>query len=544
MEREDIEIIESHENQDNSSLDGITELFVPSEESILDIFQFLNRQNIVTSAFSPETCSIDRVQAIVSLQGCVDSDGQMVPGLVANTHQKKISALYFIHEVHALYNSYTISALFDLEFSQEILQEGFELFLAYMFQDKKAHRIEIDALEQHDDSVGVIQLLQKARFCFEGIKRNAFTYGIESDGSTEPLPFQFQEKGDGKWLDVMSFSLLASERDVLSMDTGPEMIPDLSSEENNEKLLHKAQYEGISSIIIRAVVMKHRQEIGESESVSPTDLCLLLLKRKEEPSKRVTEELPGVEFKIGLESMYDALQRVIQQELHASIKGPVVYLTSFDFLKEDACKVREFVFRVNIEGEIVLNSDRHDSFRWVPLQNLAKTPLHPEVMTILFSCRDNIDYLSETHLHHDQEVIIEEVRSPLSELFDSLAHGLHVNAYAARGFGVQEMVGISLRDRSGRLIGGVLGETQYGGYYCQKLWVDPQFWGQGWEGRVIEHIENIAREKGAKFVIFSLMDWEMIRPLQRKGYRIEWQRSGYDRGSKLIYLRKEIEAKK
>ncbi len=515
---------------------------VPTEEDLPDLFHFLNRNTLATSAFSHETMSIDRVQAIVSLQGYVDSEGQMVPGIVGIKKRGLWIALFFITEQDALYNTYALSCFFDLEYSYELLQEAFELVLNYMFLDKKAHRLEIDVLEQKDDSFGVIRLLQNAHFCFEGIKRNAVKRP-ESELQTADV-VSFQPESTSLWIDAMSFSLLSQEREDIVAEKLSHSCSSSFFDESEDKLLHKARYEGIESIIVRAVVMKKQEEIHDHLSTdgtsSPHDLCLLLLKRKENTSKRSTEELPGGELKNDQETIQDALSRTISEELGSAILTPVLYLTSFDFMKEDGKKVREFVFRVTISGDIRLNEEHHASYRWVPLQYLVKSPLHPEVMTILFSCRDNIDYISETHSVKDEEVILEEVRSPLSELYDSLAHGLHVNAYAARGFGLQEMVGISLRDRSGHLIGGVLGESQYGSLYCQKLWIDPQFWGQGWEKRIVERIEQVAKEKGARFIVFSCMDWEMIRPLQRFGYRIEWQRSGYDRGSKLLYLRKEL----
>lgn len=505
-------------------------------ESITDVLEFLNEPTLEVSALSPDAFSIERIQSAISLQKDASQELQSMPALVAVRFQGKYLALFQLSDIDTYSSTCNLACIISTSHSQQILSQGFDLLLDYLFQEKRVHRVEVDVKEGPGSEV-IIRLLQNSGFCFEGVKREAFRRQDEiiSEGTFQPLATS--------WCDVMSFSLLSQERGEAISESIASANPDAMKEDNDSRLIYKARYEGIESIVVRAVIMKESAKLPQefvSGTSSPHDLCLLLLKRGDLATFQSVEELPGAEVFLDQEGLHEALSRAVFEATKTTIKQPLLFLTSFDFLREDGKRVREIVFRVSVEGNVLLDQSMHSSFRWVPLQHLVKTPLHPEIMAILFTCNDKIDYVSETHFVRDEDIVIEEVRSHLSELTDALAHGLHVNAYAARGFGLQQSIGIAVRDKSGHIIGGALGEFQYGGFYCPKLWVDSQYWGQGWKKRLVDRVEHVARSEGARFIIFSCMDWEFVRPLQRMGYKIEWQRSGYDRGSKLIYLRKEI----
>ena len=525
------------ENVEPDGRKGLLFFEIPSEADLPDLLHFLNKPALERSAISSDALSIDAIQRILTQQGRENRVSQQgMPALAAVKLDGEYISLYLLSDIDAYHSTCAISCIIDSLVFEALLHQGLELLLNFLFLEKRVHRVEIMIREGHEND-RISSLLQKSKFCFEGIKRQALRKHDEaiSDAGFHSLK--------ASWIDVMIFSILSGEREEDVSEGVYESSAESLKESNDQRLLYKARYEGIDSIIVRAVVMSESAQLPQevvSESSSPQDLCLLLLKREEQVGFNAIEELPGTELKNDEESLQSALQRALLQETGTTIKEPILFLTSFDFQRADGKRVREFVFRLKIEGDVAVNSSTHSGFRWVPLQHLVKTPLHPEIMTILFTCNDRIDYISETHYVRDEEVILEEVRSHLSELNDALAHGLHVNAYAARGFGLQQQVGISLRDRSGHIIGGVLGESQYGGYFCQKLWVDPQHWGHGWKKRLVDRVEHVAQAEGAKFIIFSCMDWEFVRPLQRLGYRIEWQRSGYDRGSTLIYLRKDL----
>ncbi len=508
------------------------QLILLNEQNSASFSSFLSRKSLITSAVSQEHFSLKNRDSSIDLSQFQSLIGVSLDGCCISC--------FAIDEHPHFHDLYFINCIFDKGHTQQDLQKSFSHFLGHMFIEKKANRLEIEVLESTENGTATLsQILQNADFCFEGIKRGVFKKRKDADCQRNGV-------STSSITETCSFSLLAEDYFKKMVTSSSFFSSSEYEQEIGSRLCRNTKDMGIDSLVIRAVIMKEREKISRDfsieEPVSPHDLCILLVQRKDQNKKIVHEELIGVEVEETLKTIRDLLNEVVQRELGAKISAPIGYLNSFDFVRDDGKKIRELVFRVEIEDEIVYSKSLNQQMHWVPLQYLIKTPLHPEVMAILCKAPGSVDFLSESRTKCDEGLFLEIIKSDIaiSELYDVLAHGLHVQAYAARGFGFQEMSGIALRDESGDLIGGLLAEAQYGGYFCHKIWIDPEFITHKIEKRIIKKTEELARQEGARFIIFSCMDWEMGRTLQQLGYQIEWQRSGYDRSAKLLYLRKEL----
>ena len=136
-------------------------------------------------------------------------------------------------------------------------------------------------------------------------------------------------------------------------------------------------------------------------------------------------------------------------------------------------------------------------------------------------------------------MIIETFQNPEPEDYQVLIRGISRHAHEAKGIGPAEHYASFIRD-SGQIIGGVGGYVYLGCLSIEKLWVHPDFRGQGLAQQLLESIENTGRKKQCRFATLCTTDWEDLGFYQKHGYVLEFQREGYDFNSTYYYLRKNF----
>jgi ribosomal protein S18 acetylase RimI-like enzyme len=121
-------------------------------------------------------------------------------------------------------------------------------------------------------------------------------------------------------------------------------------------------------------------------------------------------------------------------------------------------------------------------------------------------------------------------------LFD----GLNQHSLAAKGMAPIQPFGLFVRDEKGALIGGAKAQTYYGCLYVDILWIDERYRHQGLGTKLMLEAERIGKERNCHFATVCSMDWEASAFYQKLGYQIEYVREGYDKGSKMYFLRKNL----
>lgn len=109
-----------------------------------------------------------------------------------------------------------------------------------------------------------------------------------------------------------------------------------------------------------------------------------------------------------------------------------------------------------------------------------------------------------------------------------------------RGMQRMQPFGIYIKDEEERNVGGVYGYFIYGGVHIDLLWLSKELRHQGWGLKLMLETEAIARERKCKFATVNTMDWEALTFYQKLGYQIEFTREGYEKQSKMYFLRKKI----
>ncbi len=121
-----------------------------------------------------------------------------------------------------------------------------------------------------------------------------------------------------------------------------------------------------------------------------------------------------------------------------------------------------------------------------------------------------------------------------------LFEGLNAEAFRAKGFNPMRTFGIFIKDQADQIVGGATGLIYYGCLYVDMLWLQKELRYQGWGSQLMLEAEKIGKEKKCSFATVNTMDWEAVDFYQKLGYQIEYIREGYDKNSKMYFLRKSL----
>jgi len=297
-----------------------------------------------------------------------------------------------------------------------------------------------------------------------------------------------------------------------------------------ESVRKQAVLDGISHVVVRAVLLRS----------SESNIEVLLLKKSETLPFPGLEEPPGGVVQRN-ETFNHALKRVVSKETGIAVTDDIHFLASFDFTTEGGQRVRECVFRVTSTClEVTIDPTTHESYHWIPLQDLPSTPLHPDLVKVLSGCSPGVSYENQSCPALEHDATVECLRPPTPQLEEALLSGIHLDAYAAKGYSMIEPIGIVLRDGSSRIVGGIIADIEYGVLSIRRAWVNQDWRRAGWGKRMLARIEQIAREKSSLCIFATAMDWEDISFFQQSGYRIESQQTGFANSSRRYCFVKKL----
>ena len=117
-----------------------------------------------------------------------------------------------------------------------------------------------------------------------------------------------------------------------------------------------------------------------------------------------------------------------------------------------------------------------------------------------------------------------------------------IDAFNAEKTGIDDSrpVGISIRDESGRLVGGLKGTTGLGWLHVAVIWLDEGHRGRGLGAELLRRAENVARERGCRGVCLTSFSFQAPGFYTRRGYQIFGELEEYPPGESLFFLRKTI----
>ena len=101
-----------------------------------------------------------------------------------------------------------------------------------------------------------------------------------------------------------------------------------------------------------------------------------------------------------------------------------------------------------------------------------------------------------------------------------------------------EPVAVFVRDASGRVLGGLLGEIKWRWLYIAKLWLADELRGQQLGTRLMERAEEYAWSKGCLGSHLSTFEYQALPFYEKLGYEVFGVLKGYPPGYRQYYLRK------
>ncbi len=141
---------------------------------------------------------------------------------------------------------------------------------------------------------------------------------------------------------------------------------------------------------------------------------------------------------------------------------------------------------------------------------------------------------------NDDSIILERFNTIRSEYEGILVRGISEYAFQEKGLPPIQPFSVFIKNQKLDILGGVSGVTFYGSLYVDSLWIHKTMRRQGWGTKLICEAEQIAIERGVKFMTLHTMDWEGLPFYQKLGYSIEFVRDGYHKNSKMFLLRKNL----
>jgi ribosomal protein S18 acetylase RimI-like enzyme len=101
-------------------------------------------------------------------------------------------------------------------------------------------------------------------------------------------------------------------------------------------------------------------------------------------------------------------------------------------------------------------------------------------------------------------------------------------------------VHLTLKDKSGEVIGGIRGRTYYQSLTIDHLWIDERFRKMGYGKELLLKVEGLAKEEGCVSANTSSYSFQAPQFYEKLGYKTVGVFEGYPEGIKKIFLEKKL----
>jgi len=129
--------------------------------------------------------------------------------------------------------------------------------------------------------------------------------------------------------------------------------------------------------------------------------------------------------------------------------------------------------------------------------------------------------------------------SPENEDFEALKLGLNSFNEAVIGTQKKEVVSSFLKEPSGLVLGGVLGEIKWGWLYVEGLWVDDSLRGHGWGKELLKTLEQYACSKGICNYRLETTSFQALGFYHKMGYSVYGELPEMPPGHTSYFLKKQ-----
>lgn len=130
---------------------------------------------------------------------------------------------------------------------------------------------------------------------------------------------------------------------------------------------------------------------------------------------------------------------------------------------------------------------------------------------------------------------------PRDSDFEVLKLGLNRYNESFIGKLSKEKVASFVKDDTGKIVGGIVGEIKWGWLYIEGLWVDSVCRKDGWGSKLLKALEDFALSKAVINYRLETTSFQALGFYQKAGYSIFGELSDMPPGHTSFFLKKQIE---
>lgn len=135
---------------------------------------------------------------------------------------------------------------------------------------------------------------------------------------------------------------------------------------------------------------------------------------------------------------------------------------------------------------------------------------------------------------------LEFTDNPSQEEIETLTHGIAEHAKELRDLTLIKPFGFFYKNTNNTILAGCNGILFYGSMFIDQLWVDKKLRNQGLGTLLMQKAEQFAKDTDCSMITVNTMDWEALDFYKKLGFKLDFERSGYAKGSKMYFLRKTL----
>jgi ribosomal protein S18 acetylase RimI-like enzyme len=133
---------------------------------------------------------------------------------------------------------------------------------------------------------------------------------------------------------------------------------------------------------------------------------------------------------------------------------------------------------------------------------------------------------------------IEFTTSPQKDDIDFLTKKIDEET---KEYGPMPAFAFFFRNKNDQIIAGCNGFVVYGAIYIDQLWVHPEYRKKGIARELMDQVHNYSKELGCTMVTLTTLSFQGAQEFYNKlGYKVDFEREGYQNNSKCIFLSKKL----
>jgi ribosomal protein S18 acetylase RimI-like enzyme len=121
-----------------------------------------------------------------------------------------------------------------------------------------------------------------------------------------------------------------------------------------------------------------------------------------------------------------------------------------------------------------------------------------------------------------------------------IKHLVKYNSDRVQDKDVYQPLAVLIRDHEHEIVGGLVGDTQWGWLFISHLWVAEALRSQGYGTQLIAKAEAAAKQRGCSYAYLDTFSFQALGFYQQLGYKIFGVLENFPPGHQRYFLKKEI----